>query len=32
MHRREMLTLDPDRIRLEATSIARRIDAEVRPN
>ncbi|KYC37248.1 5-methylthioadenosine deaminase [Scytonema hofmannii PCC 7110] len=32
MHKREMLTLNPDRIRLEATSIAERIDAELRPN
>ncbi|GAA6623012.1 amidohydrolase [Scytonema sp. NUACC26] len=32
MHRREMLTLNPERIRLEATSIAQRIDAELRPN
>ncbi|MEC4819607.1 MAG: amidohydrolase [Scytonema sp. PMC 1069.18] len=32
MYKREMLTLNPDRIRLEATSIAERIDAELRPN
>ncbi len=32
MHKREMLTLNPERIRLEATSIAKRIDAELRPN
>jgi 5-methylthioadenosine/S-adenosylhomocysteine deaminase len=32
MHRREMLTLNPERIRLEATAIAERINAELRPN
>ncbi|TWH40749.1 amidohydrolase [Dulcicalothrix desertica] len=32
MQKRKMLTLDPERIRLEATSIADRIDAELRPN
>jgi 5-methylthioadenosine/S-adenosylhomocysteine deaminase len=31
MHKRDMLTLDPERIRREATSIAQKIDAEVRP-
>jgi len=31
MHKREMLTVDPDKIRLEATSIGERIKAELRP-
>ncbi|WP_341530969.1 hypothetical protein WKK05_17830 [Nostoc sp. UHCC 0302] len=32
MYKREMLTVDPDRIRGEATSIAEKIKAEFRPS